>query len=314
MSGKIMYCAMPTRFTKMADWPSMREKIIETAVRWGYAPTIPFDIGEYKYFEGGTIGRKRTIEYMIHMMRFCDTVGIFGISDGALGELKTGLDEGKEIRVCYGLDPEWEKYYEQLKDKYGDLLQRLRGPNTLIALVGASAIGKTFWSDELIKHFGGGLKRVKSTTTRQPREPKDYDSYNFVGVEEFQKGIEQNLFLEWDQYLENYYGSSWLDVKATLKESSGIFAITPEGAKAFYNCRMEMNLKFILMVPESEAVLRNNYARRGISDPVREEELLSKVSHFDLPQEIPHELVVISGDTEKDREKLLRVVEPLIVK
>lgn len=303
-----MYCAMPTRLR------DLREEVKTIARKWGYAPSIPFDIGEYEDFEGGSIGRKRTIEFMIHVMRFCDTVGIFGISDGVMGEMKSGLDEGKEIRVCYGLDPEWEKYYEQLKDKYGDLLRRLRGPNTLIALVGASAIGKTFWSDELIKRFAGGLKRVKSTTTRQLREAKDRDSYNFVGVEEFQKGIEQNLFLEHDKYLDNYYGSSWTDVKSTLKESCGIFAITPEGAKAFYNCRMEMNLKFILMVPESEEVLRNNYARRGINDPIKEEQLLSKVSHFDLPPEIPHELVVISGDTEKDREKLLKVIEPLIVK
>ncbi len=298
---------MPTRLQHL------RSRVQKIAWRCGYAPTIPFDVGPFKYFEGGIIGRARTLKFMIGYMKLCQSVGIFGISDGVMGELKVALDEGKEIRVFHGLDPEWEKKYEELKRKYSDLLGRLRGKNHIIALVGPRAIGKTFWSDLLLKHFSNRLGRVKNTTTRTPRDKNDHRSYKFVSVEEFKKGIKEYQFLEWDKYQGSYYGSSLKEMRRILNKTSGIFAITPKGALELNGHRLEINLTIILLIPGSDKVLLQNFDRRGITDPKKRAELLEDAKKFTLPSEVRHQKIIITGDTEKDTRSILKIVEPLIV-
>lgn len=308
MKGKIMYCAMPTRLQRLKG---LAKKI---ARRCGYAPTVPFDVGAFKDFEGGRIGRERTLKFMIGYMRLCQTVGIFGISDGVMGELKDALDEGKEIRVFYGLDPEWEKMYEQLKGKYSDLFARLRGKNHLIALVGPRCVGKTFWSDRLLEKLKDQLLRVKNTTTREPRDKKDHDSYRFISKKEFRKGIGEYQFLEWDKYQGCYYGSSLKEIRKVLDRQSGIFAITPKGAAALNGHRLEINLTIILLVPESVKTLRKNFVRRNITDPKKQAALIEDAKTFVLPENIRHHRVEITGDTKKDERKIMRIVEPLVAK
>lgn len=303
---------MPTRLQRLKG---LAKKI---ARRCGYAPTVPFDVGAFKDFEGGRIGRERTLKFMIGYMRLCQTVGIFGISDGVMGELKDALDEGKEIRVFYGLDPEWEKMYEQLKGKYSDLFARLRGKNHLIALVGPRCVGKTFWSDRLLEKLKGKLLRVKNTTTRAPRDKKDYDSYRFISKKEFRKGIREYRFLEWDKYPKkpngHYYGSSLKEIRRVLDKQSGIFAITPKGAAALNGHRLEINLTIILLVPKSVKTLRKNFLRRNITGEKEQADLIEDAKTFILPENVRHHRVEITGDTPKDENKIMRIVESLIGK
>lgn len=307
---KIMYCAMPSRLQHL------REQVQKIALECGYAPTIPFDVGPFKYFEGGIIGRPETLRFMIDYMKICGTVGIFGISPGVMGELKTALDEGKKIRVFPGLDPEWDSMYEKLArdPANGDLFARLRGLKQLLDLVGARAIGKTFWSDFLIKYFGERLRRVKNTTTRAPRNKEDYKSYRFIGKEEFKRGVKEHQFLEWDDYQGSFYGSSLKEIRRVLNKTHGIFAITPKGATELNKHRLEINLTTILLVPGSKKVLLQNFDRRGIADPQKRAELLADAKNFTLPPEVKHQKIVITGNTEEDEKNILKIVEPLIMK
>ncbi len=310
---RIMYCAFPTRLRHL------REQVKKIARACGYAPVIPFDIGDFEDFEGNPrIGRPPTIEFMLHVLgnrkSGCGTLGMFGISDGAMGELERALDAGKPIRVFPDLDPEWNRMYEQLKHKYGDLFARLRGKNQLIALVGARAIGKTYWSDFLLKRFGERLGRVKNTTTRAPRNQEDYKSYRFVKKDEFEKGIKEYQFLEWDEYRGSYYGSSLREIRKVLNKKPGIFAITPKGALELNKHRLEINLTTILLVPESKKVLLHNFDRRSIADPKKRAELLEDAKNFTLPPEVRHQRVVITGDNEEDSRNILKIVEPLVAK
>ena len=306
MSGKIMYCAIPTRLRHL------REPIRRAARELGYAPVIPFDIGEYEDFEGGSIGRARTLKFMLHVMEFCDTTGIFGISDGTMLEIFESLKQQKEIKTFPSFDPEWGTQYEKLKGKYDSPLEKLRGKNFLIALVGPSAIGKTFWSDKLLQRFKDKLIRVKNTTTRSPRNERDHLSYTFIAREEFEKGIQNQRFLEWDYYLGNYYGTSSAEIRSTLEKTSGVFAITPNGALALYQMRFEINIAIILMTPESPQVLQRNFERRGILDPVRQQELFQASKEFVLPENVTHILIPISGEDSKDERLLTASIESLL--
>ncbi|MEK7590496.1 MAG: hypothetical protein AAB454_02185 [Patescibacteria group bacterium] len=167
--------------------------------------------------------------------------------------------------------------------------------NALIVLVGPSAIGKTYWSDYLLKISKGMLKRVKTTTTRPPRNEADNLSYDFISRKEFEKGIKNGKFFEYDEYLEHYYGSSLKNIKTILKNACGIFALTPKGVKALRAYRKEIPAVILLLTPITEKVLIRNYMRRGIFDDKKQKELLKKSKKFKLPEKIPHIIVPITG-------------------
>ncbi len=312
MARKIMYCAFPTRMLKGENnFTSQAKQVARSA---GYSPVVPFDALSYEDSEAGPLSRERTLKFDIDLMRCCDTLGVFGIAPGVMGEIRDAMYHGLEVRVFYGYDPKWENEYETLKDYHGDLLAELRGPYRLIALVGQSAVGKNFWSERLIENFGSYLKGVKNTTTRDRRpgkEKEDELTYNFVSREEFEDGIAKGRFLEHDEYLGNYYGSSMDSIRSVLSSTNGIFAVTPSGAVALHGRRFEINLTIVLLKPASGVVLKRNLELRGITDPAEQQKLLEQGDKFHLPPEISHKVVEITGDTFTDRNNLLSAISSL---
>lgn len=300
-----MYCAIPTR---MRDFSEGAKAVARKA---GYSPVVPFDALSYEDSEGGPLSRERTLRFDIDLMRCCDILGIFGIAPGVMGELRDALDRNMEVRIFHGHDPQWEAEYRPLMLKHGDLLAELRGPHSLVALVGPTAIGKTYWSEELRKVFGNLLGMVKNTTTRRPRSTKDLDLYHFVSREDFERGIAERSFLEHDEYLGNYYGSSLGSIREVLSGRHGVFAVTPSGAAALYERRFEVNLTIILLQPANDGVLMKNFERRKISDPAEQARLIKESKRFWLPPEIEHKTIILTG-TESDRFNIVSAVESVI--
>lgn len=301
---KIVYPAVPSRLSN-----EIWGKILAFIRKEGH---VPFDhrLGvPFNDFERG-LGRGKTLKFLIDIMKQCDAVWIFGMSEGVLGEFKTALDmrdSGSDIEVAgfYGFDPEWDRYYRDLGQKYGDPITRFRGKNRLIALVGQRAVGKTFLIDRLVGLAGHNVGRIKNTTTRKPRDKRDHLSYSFISKREFRRRLQGGYFLESDVYRGEYYGSCMASIQETLRVQDGIFAITPPGAEKLYEKSFGINLSIILLQPESDAVLRRNLVSRGITDPLEQQRILQTVSQFALPVNIPHKLVKLCGDADVDMERLL---------
>ncbi len=304
-SGKILYCAIPTR---MRDFGPQAKEIARLA---GYSPVMPFDALTYEDSEGGPLSRERTLRFDLELMRCCDTLGIFGVSSGVMGEFRDALERGMDVRAFYGHDPEWEKQYETLTLKFGDMFSELRGPHSLVALVGPTAIGKTYWSERLLGVFDGRLAMVRNTTTRKPRNDKDLGLYNFVSREEFESGIAERRFLEHDEYLGNYYGSSMSAIREVLAGQNGVFAITPSGAVALHERRFEINLSIILLRPADDNVLVKNFLRRNITDPAEQARLIRESKKFRLPPDIGHKTITLTA-TAEDEFKIVSAVETIL--
>jgi len=305
MHDTLMYCAMPTRMQ------ARREQVRKAAWDAGYVPVIPFDLGPYKHFEGNAdFGRKRALEVMLKLQScVCQSTGIFGISPGVMGELENALNISQPVRVFHGFDPDWEEEYEKLKGTYGDLLARLRGPHTLVVFVGSTAVGKTFWIDRLLKRFSGKLARVKNMTTRISRSLEDFDSYHFLTKADFETAVFQGKFLEHTIFRELYYGSSFEAMRNVLTKSHGIFALTPDGVAALYKHRLEFNLRFVVLQPETSEVLTRNLMSRNITDPEKQNEIWAKVPEFNLPANIPHTVVTVTGNLGIDEPRILSAIE-----
>ncbi|MBU6142007.1 hypothetical protein KGO95_02730 [Patescibacteria group bacterium] len=304
-SQAMMYCAYPTRLWKTGGG----DRIIEYARQKGFAPVNPFNCGDFRDFEGGLVGREGTLQWTLHLQRGCYWTGYFGISEGVMRELQDRLcwDKNRHIRIFYEddagkpFDPLWHQEYDVLKAKYGDLLADVRGKHTLYAFVGPRAVGKTYWIDRILQERQG-IGRIKNTTTRPPRNNEDRASYRFIERDAFMLLAAAHDFLEHVQYEGHLYGSSLSAIRTALCHHDGIFAVTPDGAKALYQCRYELNVRFVLLKTTPEVLLKN-LEKRGITDPQEQFRLIQKADEFTLPSEMPHETIILNRDA-SDAEKV----------
>ncbi|MBS3149465.1 hypothetical protein J4455_02105 [Candidatus Woesearchaeota archaeon] len=105
---------------------NLTETIVDYVAKEGYAPLHPFLAMPYKYFEGGIVGRNKTIEYCFRLVDICPHFWLFGISEGTLEELSRAQSSDKIFRFPFlHFDPEWNEFYQNLASKYGDPLANL---------------------------------------------------------------------------------------------------------------------------------------------------------------------------------------------
>lgn len=127
-----------------------------------------------------------------------------------------------------------------------------------------------------------------SATTRNPREGEiDGVNYYFLKKEDFEKKIENNEFLEYACYCDNYYGTLVSEVENKLDEGINvILEIEVQGAMKIRQIRPDA--LFIFISPPSVEELRRRLRKRGTeSEDIIEkrvaqaEKELSFVSEYD---------------------------------
>lgn len=137
-----------------------------------------------------------------------------------------------------------------------------RGLLTVIS--GFSGCGKGTVVGRLVDSYGYSLSI--SATTRKPRGG-DVEGvhYFFVTKEEFQDRIEKNGFLEWAEYVGNYYGTPKDYVETMLAQGKNvILEIEMQGGLKVKEQCPEAVLVF--MVPPSAKELKSRLVNRGTED------------------------------------------------
>ena len=110
------------------------------------------------------------------------------------------------------------------------------------------------------------LALTVSATTRAPR-PGEVDgvAYHFMSVEEFERLVQADGFLEWAKVHNNYYGTPREQVSERLAQGSLILEIDPQGA---FNVRRLMpEAVLVFIAPPSIEVLRERLVGRGTETP-----------------------------------------------
>jgi guanylate kinase len=144
----------------------------------------------------------------------------------------------------------------------------------LIVISGPSAVGKgTVCKEYVQKHTNARIS--VSSTTRQPREGEvDGINYFFVTKDTFQKGIQNNLYLEYAQVHGNYYGTPIEEVNKHLATGKDvILEIDVQGAlqvKKLFESGV-----YIFIMPPSIAELKNRIQARGTETQEQIEKRLS---------------------------------------
>lgn len=134
----------------------------------------------------------------------------------------------------------------------------------LIVISGFSGVGKGTAVKKLVEKYGYSLS--VSATTRAPRVGEvDGVDYHFKTVEEFQNLIDYNGFIEWAQYVENYYGTPKKFVEDELaKGNNVILEIEVQGAMHIKEQYPDAVLIFIT-APDADT-LKERLEGRGTED------------------------------------------------
>lgn len=134
----------------------------------------------------------------------------------------------------------------------------------LIVISGFSGVGKGTAAKRLVEKYGYSLSI--SATTRAPREGEvDGREYYFKTVEEFRNLIDYNGFIEYAQYVENYYGTPRAYVEKELALGHNvILEIEVEGAKKIKE--QYPNAILIFISASSAGELRDRLTGRGTEE------------------------------------------------
>jgi hypothetical protein len=115
----VIYGSMPSRLVDKTD------EIMEFVAKMGRACLHPFKALPYKYYEGGVVGRDKTIRVCCKLIHVCDEFGIFGISEGTLIELEHHLEINPDrlrpqplLVFIKEFDPEWRIYREKFVERF----------------------------------------------------------------------------------------------------------------------------------------------------------------------------------------------------
>ncbi len=115
----------------------------------------------------------------------------------------------------------------------------------MIILVGPSASGKTEIAKLLIKNYG--FSKFVTTTTRPMRvgETNDVD-YHFISIQDFERYIHENRFIEYVIYNANFYGT----YKDEISDDK-VLIVEPKGHKAFNDLNNPNIISFFIDSPKS---------------------------------------------------------------
>ncbi len=147
-----------------------------------------------------------------------------------------------------------------------------------------------------------------SYTTRKcirPGEIKGKD-YNFVTDKEFDRAIQNNEFLEWEQVFENRYGTKREDFDRLAESGKNVIAILDvKGAMNIKKLYPDVVTVFILPPNPKEAAgrLQNRGTENKASRAIRQARFSLELGYKDL-----YDHTIINGDLKTAQHKLIDIV------
>ncbi len=152
------------------------------------------------------------------------------------------------------------------------------------------------------------LRFSVSHTTRKPREnERDGIDYHFVDNERFRGLVTSDAFLEYAEYGDNLYGTSWEALESPIAEGWDLLVeIEVKGARQFRERRRDAC--FIFLLPPEMPTLRDRLRARGTDT----EETIAKrlaIAEQELEAIEFFDYAVVNGDLDTAVASVLEVIE-----
>ena len=175
----------------------------------------------------------------------------------------------------------------------------------LIVISGASGVGKGTVLKAVMQRRRDCTFSV-SATTRDPR-PGEVDGrdYYFVTKEQFEKMIEDNAFLEYDNHAKNYYGTPRRQMEEKRARGHVLLDIEPNGARAVKAAVPDAVLIFVM--PPSLEELERRLRGRG-DTPEDQIQVRMERAKWEMDQRFWYDHVVLNDDPDRCAQKILDII------
>ncbi len=181
----------------------------------------------------------------------------------------------------------------------------------LVIISGPSGVGKGTICAEVAKRLGNVLISVSVTTRPQGKDEVNGREYWFVSPQEFQRRIDEDLFLEYAEVFGYLYGTSKDEVENAL--SSGktiILEIDVQGGKKVKVIYPQAVMIFIL--PPDQKELARRLSGRGRDEVEVAEQRLDEAGAEIASAFQYYEHMVINDDLNQAVSEVINIIEQTI--
>jgi len=184
---------------------------------------------------------------------------------------------------------------------------KLNERGLLIVISGPSGVGKGTVRKALFDMKNHNLVYSVSATTRKPRiNEKEGIDYYFLSQSDFIQGIKEDKFLEWAQFVGNYYGTPKDKVEEQLSMGKEVvLEIEVEGA-----IQVKEKMKeavFIFIAPPSKQHLYDRLTKRGTEDPEIITKRMDKANNeFEIAYK--YDYIVVNDDVNNAADRIMAII------
>lgn len=185
----------------------------------------------------------------------------------------------------------------------------------LIILSGPSGVGKGTIRKYIMDNFNIKLCYSISMTTRQRREKEvDGVDYYFVSPEEFQKNIDENNFLEWEEFVGNRYGTPKSKVEELRNQGKHVLLeIEVNGAsEVMSKVNDDRVISFFLMPPSLNALESRIRRRKTESEEIIKERLDKGVKEMNMSSN--YDYVILNDDVARASQEIVDIINAKLKK
>ncbi len=184
---------------------------------------------------------------------------------------------------------------------------KLNDRGLLVVISGPSGVGKGTVRKALFDMPEQNFVYSVSMTTRPKRKNEvDGIDYYFVSKPEFEQGIKENKFLEYANFVGNYYGTPLDKVEEQLSDGKEvILEIEVEGALQVRDRVKDSVL--IFLVPPSREALYNRLRERGTeTEDVIEERIKKANREFKLAHK--YDYIVVNDEVVNAADRIMAII------
>lgn len=168
----------------------------------------------------------------------------------------------------------------------------------IVVLCGPSGAGKGRIFEEIAKRRAN-VRKVLSVTTRARRDDEHKkDAYHYVSWSEFRKLIEENKFLEWEEYDSNFYGT----LNVPVEELTDVDLFFDKDVRGAISIKKEYpEAVTIYIMPKDKETLAKRRGNRG--------EKRAEIAKMEIPLAKKLDFLVINDDIEEAAKQVEAIIE-----